>query len=529
MTIDGQLRDLARRADERQRVITADEIVQRTASGRHGSLTTRSGSNGQIRSLGDMTIPFIEEEATMIDLDSETRTTTPGKRPKSLLAAGILAAAAVVAIALVATQPDDAETPSDQPTPTEAVPVLGSIPAGDAPIEAGAYLVPTSAWSVADFTVTFPEGWRVQDGHVYVKNAGDAEVGFHAVVVDEIWAESCAGSGSGSIEVGPGVDDLATALLQQPGPIKSEPVDTTFGGHPATRLDLTVPEGFDLSACNAADVGLQIWYSAPADMNFVLIDDHTASVYVLDIDGERQVFVTQHGPTTTDADRAELQAVLDSIRIESPTPAPQEPATTATASVPALGSIPAGDASIEAGTYLVPSSEWSIADFTVTFPAGWIVEYGHVYGNGVGDDEFGFHAVVVDEIWAEACAGSDSGSVEVGPGVDDLVVALLQQPGPTKSGPVDTTFGGHPATRLDLAVPEGFDLSACNAADVGMQIWYSEPAIKNFVLLDDHTASVYILDIDGERQVFVTQHGPTTTDADRAELQAVIDSIRIEA
>jgi hypothetical protein len=527
MTIEEQLRDLGRRADQHQQVITAEEVVQRASSGRRRSSATRARSNDQSRSLGDMTISFTEEDATMIDLDSDTRATVPRKRRTSLVAAGVLAAASVAGIALVVNRSDDAETPV--PSATTVVPALGSIPAGDAPIEPGSYLVPSSAWSVADFTVTFPEGWRVQSGHDYMKNTEDDELGFHAVVVDEIWAESCAGSNSRPIDVGPSVDDLTAALLQQPGPTKSEPVDTTLGGYPATRIDLSVPDGFDLSACNAADVGLQIWYSEPADANFVLLDDHTASVYILDINGERQVFLTQHGPTTTDEDLAELQTVLDSIRIQEPMLAPQQSAPTATSPEPALGSIPAGDASIEPGTYLVPTSEWSVADFTVTFPEGWIVEYGHVYGKGLGDDEFGFHAVVVDNIWAESCAGSNSGPIDVGPSVDDLVTALLQQPGPTKSEPVETTLGGYPATRIDLSIPDGFDLSTCNAADVGLQIWYSEPAIKNFVLLDDHTASVYILDINGERQVFVTQYGPTTTDTDLAELQEVLDSIRIES
>jgi hypothetical protein len=316
MTINDQLRELARRADQHQQVITADEIVQRATSRRTGSFATRSAFNDQSRSLGDMTVQYIEEEATMIDLDNDTRTTVPPKRPKSLIATGILAAAAVVAIALVARQPDDAQSPADESSATTAVAAFGSIPAGDASIEPGTYAVPSSAWSVADFTVTFPEGWNVQGGHDYMKNTGDEEMGFSAVVVDEIWAEACAGSNSGPTQVGPSVDDLTTALLQQPGPAKSAPVNTTLGGYPATRIDLTVPDGFDLSACNAADIGLQIWYSAPADMNFVLLDNHVASVYILDVNGERQVFLTQHGPTTTDADLAELQTVLDSIRIE---------------------------------------------------------------------------------------------------------------------------------------------------------------------------------------------------------------------
>ena len=63
----------------------------------------------------------------------------------------------------------------------------------------------------------------------------------------------------------------------------------------------------------------------------------------------------------------------------------------------------------------------------------------------------------------------------------------------------------------------------------GLQIWYSQPADKYFVLLADGSASVYILDVDGERQVFMTQVRSATTDENRAELQAVVDSIRHRA
>ena len=91
---------------------------------------------------------------------------------------------------------------------------------------------------------------------------------------------------------------------------------TTLGGYQGTRIDLTVPEGFDLHPCNAQDIGLQVWYSAPADKNFLLLGDATASVYVLDVAGERQVFLTHVRGAASDRDRAELQAVLDSIQIE---------------------------------------------------------------------------------------------------------------------------------------------------------------------------------------------------------------------
>jgi hypothetical protein len=184
---------------------------------------------------------------------------------------------------------------------------------------------------------------------------------------------------------------------------------------------------------------------------------------------------------------------------------------------------------VEPGTYRIPSSAWSVTDFTVTFPEGWTVQYGHAYAsNADEDDEFGFYAVVVDSIYADACEGETGELMQVGPSVDDLLTALLGQPGPEVSDPIDTTIGGYPATRIDLAIPEGFDLAACSLEGIGLQIWYSPPADKYFVLLADAIASVYIIDVDGQRQVFLTQQRSATSDDDLAELRSVLDSIHIE-
>jgi hypothetical protein len=185
---------------------------------------------------------------------------------------------------------------------------------------------------------------------------------------------------------------------------------------------------------------------------------------------------------------------------------------------------------VEHGTYQIPRSEWSIADFTVTIPKNWTVKYGHVYAKHADtEEELDFYAVVVDALYPDACEGSNGEPMEVGPNVDDLAAALLKQSGPTASGPIDTTLGGYPATRIDLTVPKGFDLKACNAAGIGLQIWYSPPADKNFILLSDGIASVYIVDVDGQRQVFMTQYRSATPEKDLRELQGVLDSIHIEA
>ncbi|KAA1420980.1 hypothetical protein F0U44_01170 [Nocardioides humilatus] len=213
--------------------------------------------------------------------------------------------------------------------------------------------------------------------------------------------------------------------------------------------------------------------------------------------------------------------------------APDDPGAPVTRSSDALPTLPAWDGHdsetipIEPGHYLVPTSDWSITDFTVAFPAGWTVQYGHVYATGKAED-VGFYAVVVDEIFHDSCSPEDETKRAVGPGFDDLYAALRKQLGGAEvSASESTTLGGYPATRIDMVIPKGRDVAGCRMAPAGLQIWYSEPADKYFVLLEDATASVYVVDVDGERQVFLTQTSRSASAADRAELQAVLDSIQI--
>lgn len=234
--------------------------------------------------------------------------------PQWVGVAGLLAVGSLTACTMGATDPQPV-------TPTWASDTSTSGPSSLAhvAIEPGRYRIPASAWSLADYTVTFGKGWAVQYGHVFGKHADtDGEMGFYAVVVDEIYTDACRGEGV-PMAVGPGVGGLVTALLAQPGPAKRSPVASTIGGYPATRVDLEVPQNLDLAECRLAEddvLGLQVWKSTPADKYFVLLPDHRASVYVVDVHGKRQAFLVETAAGTSATDKADLQTALDSIRIE---------------------------------------------------------------------------------------------------------------------------------------------------------------------------------------------------------------------
>jgi hypothetical protein len=190
------------------------------------------------------------------------------------------------------------------------------------PVEAGTYHIAPSAWNLAGVTLTMPEGWETEHGSPGAINHSDedGEMGFYFVIPDSIFSDPCVGTAADPwelMEVGPSVDDFASALLDQPHTVATGPHDTTLGGLPAKRVGLTMADDSETSICNVDLPGhVQIWHSAPVDKFFVLLGDGTASVYILDVNGERQVLLTQHRAGASAEDIGEMQAIIDSIQID---------------------------------------------------------------------------------------------------------------------------------------------------------------------------------------------------------------------
>jgi hypothetical protein len=196
-------------------------------------------------------------------------------------------------------------------TPPPTIPPATD-PTDPTPVLAGRYLLPESGWSMSDVIVTLPADWTVQYGHVLSKNADKpSEVSIYPVLVDEIFADPCAGDVGEVVAVGED-EDLVAALLGQPGGLASRPVETKIDGYPAQRVDMSIPSEADIGGCSYADIGLQIWHSDSADKYFVLELGARASVYVVDVDGRRQVILTQQKPAAPE-DVRELEGLLDSI------------------------------------------------------------------------------------------------------------------------------------------------------------------------------------------------------------------------
>jgi hypothetical protein len=107
----------------------------------------------------------------------------------------------------------------------------------------------------------------------------------------------------------------AQATLSQNGLDSTPSTDVTLGGYPASRFEVSVPEGFDLTRCDAGE--LWLWASGPGP-HALIEPGQTVRVYLVDVDGLILGVTATYSPSDdrVSAHMAELDAILGSLRIE---------------------------------------------------------------------------------------------------------------------------------------------------------------------------------------------------------------------
>ena len=260
-----------------------------------------------------------------------------------------LAAAVVVVVALVGinllprnggvtgTGPGPTSSPAPSPSPTPAPSASGV-----ANLNYVGNFVPGTTYFIDDrccvgqsrISLMFPaSGWFSIDSVILGKNVlGDPalyDIYLSPHLVGNLYTGGCKWRGTAlDPPVGPTVDDLATALVAQAGPGASPPASVTVGGHPGKKVELSIPEGLDVNTCNSDGDSAIFgrWYTG-AQLNsgaapWTYGDGQHNTVYIVDVDGTRQVIDTMYLPGTSAANLAELDQVIASIRFE---PAPITP------------------------------------------------------------------------------------------------------------------------------------------------------------------------------------------------------------
>jgi hypothetical protein len=131
----------------------------------------------------------------------------------------------------------------------------------------------------------------------------------------------------------------------------------------------------------------------------------------------------------------------------------------------------------------------------------------------------------VDNVYVDPCDAA-AGELEppIGASVDDLVAALSSLAGLQATAPVDVTVGAFRGKEIELTTLDFGNCPNVTAFSPGDR---TDPGLVN--PLDGETFRVQILDVDGLRIVLYTAEPAERDAAAEAELQQILDSIRIEA
>jgi hypothetical protein len=217
--------------------------------------------------------------------------------------------------------------PSPSPSPTPQV-----FPS-DGFAEPGTYSF--SFTGLPSITFTVPAGWRNGGAGGPTKNDGSTSaLGLSPWIVGNLPVDPCLwADGMLQPPVGPSVDDLANALARMPRRNGTAPSAVTLGGLQGKYLELSIPADLDFATCSqvpgtgSVSPHFFVTWVGPAgdDYNGFASPGSKNRVWILDDAGVRFVLDATTFPDASAADRAELQAIIDSIRIGPVTPA--SPAT----------------------------------------------------------------------------------------------------------------------------------------------------------------------------------------------------------
>jgi hypothetical protein len=158
---------------------------------------------------------------------------------------------------------------------------------------------------------------------------------------------------------------------------------------------------------------------------------------------------------------------------------------------------------------------------TLTVPEGWTSpENASLWFAGSFTAPDGAMLFISRGAWllTDPCQNGKDPDIPVGPTVDAFVDAIAAHQILDTTTPVDVTLGGYSGRYVDLHVPP--DLSKCD----GYRPW--EPGIV--AAGPKHEWHLWILDVDGIRVVVQSMDFAATSAQHRAELQSIVDSIRIE-
>jgi hypothetical protein len=226
------------------------------------------------------------------------------------LAAAVLVAAAVLAATIlyrgenVGGQGADDGTSSPTASPASVLPESGAL-------EPGRYFFTTEGPRV---TITVPEGWE-GGGRLAVRGddpTRDAVIS--TWVVENVYSDPCLQTRP-SPAIGPSAEDLAQGLASRSTGVESEPVDVDIDGYPAKLVVLSVPDDIDLANCASGQ--FRSWMEpGGSSVRYHQGPGQVDEILAVDVDGARAVIDVSYFAPISAEERAELDAIIDSIEID---------------------------------------------------------------------------------------------------------------------------------------------------------------------------------------------------------------------
>ena len=217
--------------------------------------------------------------------------------------------AGLVVLLLVACTAGTAPTASPSPTPSSA-PTPRPLTTGvQGALEPGTYVTASPFLSRLSFSL--PPGWFANVGGPYavfldpdMSAVSDDHGLVKFLIFDRVFADPChPDQGLLSPPPGGSVDDLADALASLPSLVATTPTDVTVAGYHGKQLTLTAPTS--ISICS--------FWQLPLGASTPMVPGQLDRVWILDVRGQRLVIDAPEVPSESAADKATVQAILDSI------------------------------------------------------------------------------------------------------------------------------------------------------------------------------------------------------------------------
>jgi hypothetical protein len=208
--------------------------------------------------------------------------------------------------------PSQAPGPSAAQTAVTQFPVF---PGPPRPVDAGIYdLGPDFRGPDFPVTISFvvPAGWLSCANNAGLLCPADGVGGVDIFIVTNVVADPCDETTLRDPSVGPTVDDLVTAISSLPWSAVTPPTDVTVDGFRGKEFEVTAPNG---SAC--AGDAFAVWVATLNGRVHEVSPGERNRLRILEVQGTRVVIAGSYRPGTTSLqDLAEINAIIDSVRIE---------------------------------------------------------------------------------------------------------------------------------------------------------------------------------------------------------------------